>query len=92
MAAACSASSACRRFAGFTAKFNVMAVLVANGGWWWVLVGVVGVNTVLSLYYYARVVKAMYLEAGGEAEATPGFDAGGRGDGRGRGRTCSAGR
>ena len=48
--------------AGFTAKFYVLAVLVSNGGWWWVLVAVVGVNTVLSVYYYARVLKVMYLE------------------------------
>jgi NADH-quinone oxidoreductase subunit N len=48
-------------FAGFVAKLNVMYVLGANGGWWWALVAVIGVNTVFSLYYYARVVKAMYL-------------------------------
>ena len=47
--------------AGFAAKLNVMLALGANGGWWWALVGVIGVNTVLSLYYYARVLKAMYL-------------------------------
>jgi NADH-quinone oxidoreductase subunit N len=48
-------------FAGFLAKLNVMYVLGANGGWWWALVVVIGVNTVLSLYYYARVVRVMYL-------------------------------
>jgi NADH-quinone oxidoreductase subunit N len=48
-------------FAGFVAKLNVMYVLAANGGWWWALVAVIGVNTILSLYYYARVVRVMYL-------------------------------
>ena len=48
-------------FAGFVAKFNLMAVLWANGGWWWALVVVIGVNTIVSLYYYLRVVKVMYL-------------------------------
>ena len=48
-------------FAGFVAKFNLMAVLWANGGWWWALVAVIGVNTIVSLYYYLRVVKVMYL-------------------------------
>lgn len=50
-------------FAGFAAKLNIMATLGRNGGWWWWLVGVIAVNTVLSLYYYARVVKVMFLES-----------------------------
>lgn len=49
-------------FAGFVAKFYLLAVLVKNGGWWWWLVGAIGVNTIASLYYYARVLRAMYLE------------------------------
>jgi NADH-quinone oxidoreductase subunit N len=48
-------------FAGFIAKFNLMSVLGSNGGWWWALVAVIGVNTIVSLYYYLRVVKIMYL-------------------------------
>jgi NADH-quinone oxidoreductase subunit N len=49
-------------FAGFFAKLNLMRRLAENGTWWWMLVAVIGVNTVFSLYYYVRVVKAMYLE------------------------------
>src|SRR5688500_14507925 len=48
--------------AGFVAKVNVLWVLIQDGGWWWALVAVIGVNTILSLYYYVRVVKVMYLE------------------------------
>jgi NADH-quinone oxidoreductase subunit N len=48
-------------FAGFVAKFNLMGVLGLNGGWWWALVAVIGVNTIISLYYYVRVIKTMYL-------------------------------
>jgi NADH-quinone oxidoreductase subunit N len=48
-------------FAGFSAKLNIMRVLAENGGWWWALVAVIGLNTVLSLYYYARVLRMMYL-------------------------------
>jgi NADH-quinone oxidoreductase subunit N len=48
-------------FAGFAAKFNLMSVLGINGGWWWALVAVIGVNTIVSLYYYVRIVKIMYL-------------------------------
>jgi NADH-quinone oxidoreductase subunit N len=48
-------------FAGFVAKLNVMLLLgKAGGGWWW-LVGVVAVNTLLSVYYYLRVVRQLYL-------------------------------
>jgi NADH-quinone oxidoreductase subunit N len=47
--------------AGFTAKVYVLWALIQNGGWWWALVAVIGINTILSLYYYVRVVKVMYL-------------------------------
>lgn len=50
-------------FAGFAAKLNIMYVLASNGGWWWALVAVVGLNTIFSLYYYVRVVRAMYLKS-----------------------------
>jgi NADH-quinone oxidoreductase subunit N len=58
-------------FAGFIAKFNLMAVLWANGGWWWSLVAVIGVNTIISLYYYLRVVKVMYLNTSDKPELSP---------------------
>jgi NADH-quinone oxidoreductase subunit N len=50
--------------AGFTAKLFLMLALAAHGGWWWVLVAAVAVNTLLSVYYYARLLKAMYLDDG----------------------------
>jgi NADH-quinone oxidoreductase subunit N len=49
--------------AGFVAKFNLMWVLGGNGGWWWALVAVIGLNTIFSLYYYVRVVKIMFLSS-----------------------------
>lgn len=48
-------------FAGFVAKWNVMSALGGNGTWWWILVAVIGINTIFSLYYYARVIRVMYL-------------------------------
>ena len=48
-------------FAGFVAKFQVMYVLATSGSWWWVLVAVIGVNTIFSLYFYVRVIRMMYL-------------------------------
>jgi NADH-quinone oxidoreductase subunit N len=52
--------------AGFVAKLMVMLALFRNGGWWIALVVVIGVNTVLSLYYYARILRVMYLEDHGQ--------------------------
>jgi NADH-quinone oxidoreductase subunit N len=49
--------------AGFTAKLNIMLVLSHGGAMGWILVAVIAINTVISLYYYARVVKAMYFES-----------------------------
>jgi NADH-quinone oxidoreductase subunit N len=47
--------------AGFTAKVYVLWALIQNGSWWWALVAIIGLNTILSLYYYVRVVKVIYL-------------------------------
>jgi NADH-quinone oxidoreductase subunit N len=49
-------------FAGFAAKLNLLWVLFLNGGWWWALIVAIGVNTIISAFYYFRVVRAMYLE------------------------------
>jgi NADH-quinone oxidoreductase subunit N len=47
--------------AGFAAKLNIMYILAAGGGWLWALVVIIGVNTILSLYYYLRVVRMMFF-------------------------------
>ena len=47
--------------AGFNAKLNVMVLLGSGGGWWWLLVAAIGINTVLSMYFYLRIVKTMYF-------------------------------
>jgi NADH-quinone oxidoreductase subunit N len=59
-------------FAGFFGKFYVFYALVARGGTFAVTLAVIGIlNSALSLYYYARVLKAMYFDAapdqGGDA-------------------------
>ena len=46
-------------FAGFFSKFFIFASAFQAG--WHLLVFIALVNTVLSLYYYLRVVKAMYI-------------------------------
>ena len=49
--------------AGFIGKFYLFAALLKAGGAWNWTVAVVGVvNSVVSLFYYARVIRAMFLE------------------------------
>ncbi|MEM4728739.1 MAG: NADH-quinone oxidoreductase subunit N [Thermoplasmata archaeon] len=49
-------------FAGFWSKFVLFSGAVEAGGWyvWLALAGVL--NSALSLYYYARVIKYMYMD------------------------------
>jgi NADH-quinone oxidoreductase subunit N len=55
--------------AGFIGKFYLFAALVsAGGGWAWTLAVVGVLNSVVSLFYYAKIVRAMYLDQAAEAE------------------------
>jgi NADH-quinone oxidoreductase subunit N len=57
--------------AGFIGKLYLFSALIARGGTWlWVLALIGVLNSVVSLFYYARVMKAMYLEAA-PADAKP---------------------
>ena len=50
-------------FAGFTGKYLIFAALVQKGGMWNVILAVIGVlNSAVSLFYYAKLIKAMYFE------------------------------
>ncbi len=50
-------------FAGFTGKYLIFAALVQKGGMWNVILAVIGVlNSAISLFYYAKLIKAMYFE------------------------------
>jgi NADH-quinone oxidoreductase subunit N len=56
-------------FAGFVGKFYIFASLLRAGGRWNWVIAVVGVlNSVVSLFYYARVLRAMYLTPAEKAE------------------------
>jgi NADH-quinone oxidoreductase subunit N len=56
-------------FAGFIGKFYLFAAVLRAGGPWSWTIAVVGVlNSVVSLFYYARVVRAMFLEKGERSE------------------------
>lgn len=52
-------------FAGFVGKFYLFKAVIERDLWWLALLGVL--NSVVSLYYYARIVKAMFLDDPGEA-------------------------
>ena len=48
--------------AGFVGKFYIFASLIKGGNQFYWLVVVGGINSVVSLYYYFRVVKVMFLK------------------------------
>ena len=49
--------------AGFVGKFHLFKALVDRGGSWQITLAIVGLlNSAVSLYYYARIVKAMFLD------------------------------
>ena len=52
-------------FSGFVGKLYIFTALLRAGGayqgWYWVLAAIGVVNSVVSLAYYARVLRAMYL-------------------------------
>lgn len=56
-------------FAGFIGKVYLFKAVVARDLWWLAVIGVL--NSVVSLYYYVRIVKTMYLDDPGEAPAAP---------------------
>ena len=49
---------------GWFAKFEIVRALLAPGLWWSVVLGVVvAVNSVIALYYYARIAAYMWIES-----------------------------
>jgi NADH-quinone oxidoreductase subunit N len=59
-------------FGGFLSKYTLFYEAVQGGFWWLAAVG--AVNSALSLFYYSRVVKAMWIEepaAGFEIPSRP---------------------
>lgn len=50
-------------FAGFVGKFFLFSAVIKQGGVFAALAVVAAINSVVSLYYYAKVVKTMFLDA-----------------------------
>jgi NADH-quinone oxidoreductase subunit N len=55
--------------AGFMAKFYIFNAAIQNGLLWLVIIAVI--NSVISAYYYLRVVKVMWLGEAASAEKVP---------------------
>jgi NADH-quinone oxidoreductase subunit N len=55
--------------AGFMAKFYIFSAAVNHGLLWLVIIAVL--NSVISAYYYLRVVKVMWLGEAASAEKVP---------------------
>ncbi|WP_332898645.1 MULTISPECIES: NADH-quinone oxidoreductase subunit N [unclassified Haladaptatus] len=60
--------------AGFLSKYVLFAAAVGAGFWWLAAFG--AINSALSLYYYSRVVKAMWIEEATEDRELSGYPAG----------------
>lgn len=56
-------------FSGFIGKVYLFAEVINQGIYWLALVA--AVNSVVSLYYYARIVKVMFLEDAAETAELP---------------------
>jgi len=54
--------------AGFASKFVLFSSAVTPDGTWIWLVALAVINSAISLYYYAKVVKAMYVDKGPSTE------------------------
>ena len=55
---------------GFVGKFFLFSI-ASKAGYHW-LVAVAAVNSTISLYYYLRVVRQMYIEPADDRAAVPG--------------------
>ncbi|MFP6627095.1 MAG: NADH-quinone oxidoreductase subunit N [Deltaproteobacteria bacterium] len=59
-------------FAGFIGKFYLFAAVINQK--MWVFAVVAGLNSVVALYYYARIVRTMYLDQPVEGDPVLTFD------------------
>lgn len=58
-------------FSGFIAKFNILAAIVAKK--YYVLAIIAGLNSVVSIYYYLKIVRLMILKDSESNEGVEGF-------------------
>ena len=63
-------------FAGFIGKFFLFAAVLKEGGVFVILALVAVMNSVVSLYYYAKIIKTMFLDAPNPEDKTVSLGAG----------------
>ena len=63
-------------FAGFIGKFLLFKAVLEGGGVFVILALVAVMNSVISLYYYAKIIKIMFLEAPNPEDKTMSVTAG----------------
>jgi NADH-quinone oxidoreductase subunit N len=63
-------------FAGFIGKFLLFKAVLEGGGVFVILVLVAVMNSVISLYYYAKIIKIMFLETPNPEDKTMSVTAG----------------
>lgn len=56
---------------GFVAKFNIFSAVIEKG--YYTIVVIAGINSVISLYYYMRIVRLMVLRPSESNEQVDGF-------------------
>jgi len=56
-------------FAGFVGKYFLFAAVIARGSYWYdALVVVAAINSAVSLFFYAKILKSMYLTKSVDAQ------------------------
>ena len=58
-------------FSGFVAKFNILSAIVSKG--YYTLATLAVINSVVSLYYYMKIVRLMVLKGPESEENITGF-------------------
>lgn len=54
-------------FVGFVGKFYLFSAIINKGGAFYYVLAIIGViNSAISLYYYARIIRSMYLMEGSD--------------------------
>jgi len=58
--------------AGFVGKLFLFSSLIQRGGFWYLVLALAGIlNSVISLYYYSRILRTMYFDPAVDSDSEP---------------------